>query len=504
MKTYNNGSNIIYFDSGFKYFFFEKSFFDKDGNKIKLSTQEIRLIEYLLKNHKEYRSYRELQDIISVKTQASMDTLRTLIKNIRQKTYRDIILNLSGIGYKLNLKDSYDLDCIDDKINILICDDQKTNLEFLKILILKNFKNAKVLLASGGKEAIDILKDNVVNIILLDIQMPEVDGWQVAEFIQKELKEQNIAIIFITSFYLDDEFEKKGFELGAVDYMTTPLNKNQLVNRLRLYIRNFLNERIILDQHIKNRQKDKLILQKEVRLAQVNILEKISHHWRQPLSLISSGAGAMQLLLMAGKDDKNFMLDSCRSIISTTKELSSIIEDFKTFFKPVSIREIFNLKSAIKDTVSIMSLKFKENKIKLKLELEDIGYDGYENEFKQVLISLFNNSLEAVAQNQNEDFRFIKIKLDYKNNYEKNKKIQNIEISIIDNGGGVDASIQDKIYEPYFSTKHGYSGTGLSLHLAQELMQRYFNAHIANQNINYIFENKKYNCANFKINLTKG
>ena len=122
-KTYN-------FKNGFKYSPSLKAFFDKDDKAIKLNVQEIFLIENLLKKSDEYINFEILQNIVGKKGSVSIDSLRTLVRGIRKKTYSDIISNLSGIGYKINL----DLTVIKNKINILIADDEKTNLEFLKLL----------------------------------------------------------------------------------------------------------------------------------------------------------------------------------------------------------------------------------------------------------------------------------------------------------------------------------------------------------------------------------
>ena len=90
-------------------------------------------------------------------------------------------------------------------------------------------------------------------------------------------------------------------------------------------------------------------------------------------------------------------------------------------------------------------------------------------------------------------YRFIKIIL---------KQNKNIDISIIDNGGGVPNDIEYKIYQPYFTTKHEYSGTAISLYVAKELIQRYFNGILTNENVECSFNNKDYICANFKLNFT--
>ena len=486
-------SKIYYFEKNFEYSALEKNFKNQNGDIIRLNTQEINLVEYLLKNNTKYNSYNELQNIIGKEIPISIDALRTLVKSFRKKTYSDIIINLSGVGYKINYDNTSEVTILNDKINILVVDDQKVNLYFLKILIDKYIENVNIFFASNGKKAIDILKTTKIDIALLDIHMPDISGWDIAKFIQEELKTSNMAIVFITSIYHEEEFEKRGYELGAVDYIIKPINQNQFINRLKLYIRNFLNEKRIFNEIEKNKQKDKLILQQEVSLAQTDILEKIAHHWRQPLSIISLSAGLINTYLDMDIYNKEEVVKSCQDIVSTTNNLSSTIDQFIKFFKSENIKTLFNLKDAIDDTIKIMSINFNENNIKLRLKLEDIEFNGFENEFKQILITILNNSLEILVDKQSLEFRFIEITL-----VQIDDKI---EVSIIDNGGGVKNEIEDKIYQPYFTTKHEYSGTGISLYLANELIHRYFNGSLTNQNIQYEIESKNYKCANFKLNF---
>jgi len=380
-----------------------------------------------------------------------------------------------------------------NKINILICDDQKSNVEFLNVLLKKYFNNINIFKVFGGAEAIDILKNNNIHILLLDIDMPNVDGWEVAKFIQNDLSDKNIATIFITSVYLAEKFSEKGFELGAVDYISKPINQNLLINRLRLYMRNYKQEEVILEKTNEGKEKDRLLLQKEIILSQSNLLEKIAHHWRQPLSVISTHASMIEYRADANIE-KDEIIKSSIKIMNVAQELSKIINQFKTFFQPEDNMKIYNVKKVINSTLQFLRFNLLQNHIKLVLKIENVELFGYENEFKQVIISLLNNSIDALNNDDIED-KFIKIEV---------KTIDDvISISITDTGGGISSDIVNRIYEPYFTTKHEYSGTGLSLHLSKQVVHRYLNGTLNNSNTSCTFKNKKYNCTKFTININE-
>ncbi|MEA2051005.1 MAG: hybrid sensor histidine kinase/response regulator [Campylobacterota bacterium] len=383
------------------------------------------------------------------------------------------------------------------QVNILIVDDQKLNIEFLNILIKKNMDNIDILTTTDSTTVIDILNKNDINIILLDINMPTLDGWEVAKKIKEDERFKNIAIIFVTDYYKADEFKQKGFKLGAVDFIAKPIDKDQFINRLNLYKRIFLQEKELLLEIEKNKEKDKQILQNEIRLAQNSILENIAHHWRQPLSVISTSASFLDIYLDGTL--KNIPIEElskyAKNIVNSTKEMSQTVDMFLNFFQPEEKRYSFNISDTIKDCTSIMHFNFLEKNINIEYELDDIKIYSYENGFKQILLSLLTNSLDILVEKNDLNNRYIKVVL----TTIKDK----IVLKMIDNGGGIPNDIQDKIFQPYFTTKHQYSGTGLSLHIVKELLSRCFNGTIKQINTKHRFDNKLKDCTQFEIQIDK-
>ncbi|MEA1917954.1 MAG: response regulator [Campylobacterota bacterium] len=124
------------------------------------------------------------------------------------------------------------------KYNILCVDDNENNLFTLKAL-LKTIKNVQSIEVPSAKDALDVLLKKKINLILLDIQMPDMNGFELAKILKSNKKTKDIPIIFITAVFKNDEFVKEGFEIGAVDYLTKPIDDNALLNKLSLYIKIF-------------------------------------------------------------------------------------------------------------------------------------------------------------------------------------------------------------------------------------------------------------------------
>jgi putative nucleotidyltransferase with HDIG domain/PAS domain S-box-containing protein len=122
--------------------------------------------------------------------------------------------------------------------NILCIDDNQNNLFTLSAL-LENRGNINVIEALGAKAGLDKLLLEKVDLILLDVQMPEMNGFELARLVKANKKTKDIPIIFVTAVFKSQEFIREGFEIGAVDYLTKPIDDNQLLNKIMLYLEIF-------------------------------------------------------------------------------------------------------------------------------------------------------------------------------------------------------------------------------------------------------------------------
>jgi PAS domain S-box-containing protein len=126
---------------------------------------------------------------------------------------------------------------------LLIVDDNEHNLYSLRQLIRKHM-DVEILEAISGKAALQIaLQSPDIDLIILDIQMPEMDGFQTASMLKIRKKTQHIPIIFLTAAFKTEEFQQKGYDVGAVDYLLKPIDDNQLINKISTYFRLIEKER---------------------------------------------------------------------------------------------------------------------------------------------------------------------------------------------------------------------------------------------------------------------
>ena len=142
---------------------------------------------------------------------------------------------------------------------ILIVDDNRNNLFTLRALIAKHM-DAEVLEADSGQAALDIaLKNPRIDLIVLDVQMPEMDGFQTASMLKVRQRTRDIPIIFLTAAYKTDEFQQRGYDVGAADYLLKPIDDNQLINKISTYLRLIEKERDmnrLLEQRVEERTRE--------------------------------------------------------------------------------------------------------------------------------------------------------------------------------------------------------------------------------------------------------
>ena len=223
-----------------------------------------------------------------------------------------------------------------------------------------------------------------------------------------------------------------------------------------------INDLVHLQQE--NINKEQMLYQQSKLAAMGEMIGNIAHQWRQPLSVISMVASAMKLELELGVDNKEGTAKNLQKMLDTTSYLSSIIEKFRNFFNPDNVSEEFYITDAFEENMEIFESSYKSNNIELILDLDEVKILSYKFELMQVIINILSNAKDALkAQNLEENYIFIKTIVN------EDKLI----IRIRDNAGGISKDLKDKIYEPYFTTKHQSQGTGLGLYMSNEIVKRH-------------------------------
>ncbi len=248
-----------------------------------------------------------------------------------------------------------------------------------------------------------------------------------------------------------------------------------------LQILNSALEEKIAQEVEQSRQKDQIMFRQSRLAAMGEMVGNIAHQWRQPLNAIVLIIQSFQMKKMLGKLNDEFIDSQVDEGIKLATSMSRTIDDFRNFFKPNKIEESFSVNRVIKESIDLVQLYYEKLNINMNLICEsDFDTLGYPNEFSQVMMNLFSNSKDVLSEKEDEK-KYIEIivKIDKKNKTGK--------ISVIDNGGGVPVEVIDRMFDPYFTTKHQSSGTGIGLYMSKEIIEKQMSGSIEVENISHRF-----------------
>lgn len=355
------------------------------------------------------------------------------------------------------------------KSSILIVDDISENIQVL----LKIFKDeCNILAATNGKRAIELaLSENQPDLILLDIMMPDMDGYEVCKQLKNSEKTRDIPIIFVTVLD-EDKNELKGLKLGALDYITKPINPDLV--RARVF------NHLELKQHRDNlkimlQEKEDVMIAQSRNASMGEMIEMIIHQWRQPLTTISVISNLEILDASSGNIiDNEKLIENMEKINKSLGYLSHTIDDFRYFFTQNKEKENIKIGDVIKEAQNLFGSSLNTNNISISIEDNDFfEVKSNSNALVQVYINLIKNAKDALIEKREEN-RYIKITV--------SDDEENIITTFCDNARGIDEGIIDKVFNPHFSTKDKKDSTGLGLYISKIIVEKTLNGTISVKN----------------------
>jgi len=373
-----------------------------------------------------------------------------------------------------------------EQYDILIVDDES---QFIQIIlnILKEVKNYNLVVATSGEQALTLIKEHTFNLILLDIIMQPMNGYEVCEILKSDKATKYIPIIFLTAKD-DQESIEKGFRVGSVDYITKPFYKNELLARVDTHIKLKLYE-----DELKHEieVQENLLAQQSKMATMGEVLESISHQWRQPLSVISMNSINVITSIELEQLDTQKLKSSMQDTMVQVKALSDTLSDFKTFLKQDVSKAAFSLKDTIHAATSILISRLNASEVTLVQNSEELWISGFRNELIHVIINIVHNAIDELDLKEHKRLIFIDA---YKEN-------NSVIIKIKDNAGGISPDILNNIFNSHFTTKEDRNGTGVGLYMTKKIITNSFDGSIEAETLEYSYEDAIYKGALFTIIL---
>ncbi|HEY9799321.1 MAG TPA: response regulator [Leptolyngbyaceae cyanobacterium] len=368
--------------------------------------------------------------------------------------------------------------------SILIVDDIPINIKVLFDIL--NQAGFRVTVAKNGQSALAKAKESLPNLILLDVMMPGIDGFETCRNLKADPKTKDIPVIFMTA--RSDTVDKvKGLQLGAVDYITKPIQHEEVLARINV--------------HLELRRTQLRLAQEEKMSSLGQLVAGIAHEINNPVNFIYGNlihaqnyiTDLLKLIKLYENHTVNpipeiqkfsqdieleFIKQDLPNLLSSltmgTERVEKIVRSLRLFSRLEDAEfQLFNIHEGIDSTIIILSHRLKASatnpEINIIKEYGDIPLvECYAGKLNQVFMNLLANAIDALEESA------VNIKIDHKLTIWIRTVVtddqKSILVEIADNGVGIPLDVQQTIFEQFYTTKPLGKGTGLGLAIAHEII----------------------------------
>lgn len=336
---------------------------------------------------------------------------------------------------------------------IFIIDDNTINIKVLSETLHNRYD---ISFARNGHEALEIIPKAVPDLILLDIMMPGIDGYEVCRRLKNERLTKNIPVIFITARDTNED-EKKGFDCGAVDYIKKPFRAEIVLARIKTHLELKLHRDKL--SGVVTERTSQLI--HSDRLATIGtIASAVAHEIKNPLFYISGNIELIQQYISENKFDK--INEKVEKVFDGINRISKLTESLNGYSRlDSSTLLICSIGEIVQDAVVIISHSLRHRNI--SISIDDIPdnlkiYCDFQK-MSQIFVNLINNAIDAIGDHEG----YIKISAEKSND--------KIVVTIIDNGSGIPEENISDVFTPYITSKEKNKGTGLGLFIVKRIIE---------------------------------
>ena len=378
---------------------------------------------------------------------------------------------------------------------ILIVDDKKENILPLKKIL--ELHSLSVDSAESGEEALKkILKTNY-SLIIMDVQMPGMDGFEVVETLAGSNRTKDIPVIFLSAVNKQKKFISRGYESGGVDYITKPVDSDLLILKVKTFLKLFeqqqelKNIRDILSKEVEIRKEAEENLERKVAERTNELLLKntelefsnhelqqftwvVSHDLKEPLRKIEIFTKIIKEKYL--KDEEK-AFDYAERTIGSAERMAKLINDLMDYSRlsSVVLPEKIDLSDIVQEVLSDLEYVIDEKKAVIKLD-EFPVLNGVPSQLRQVFQNLIGNALKFSRQ---ETHPLIEITSEIiaERNFDSAISPDGnfCRITVKDNGIGFDERYLDKIFVIFQSLndRSQYEGTGIGLAIAKKIIEKH-------------------------------
>jgi len=356
------------------------------------------------------------------------------------------------------------------KFTILVVDDVLKDIQ-LGINILKENPNYNLIFATSGQQALERVKEHSFDLILLDIIMPEMDGYEVCNYLKANPETSNIPVIFLTA-RVDQEDIIHGFEIGGVDYITKPFNAPELRARVDTH----LNLKRYYENEIKRKEQHLLEMQK---VASIGLLASgLTHDFNNLLAIMMGACNAVKRRLAQKEVDCAGIDGQFETICQTGEKATELINHLLGLTKKSEGQfEVVDLNAIVENIHAICSISFGRSvTFEISKYPQPAQVFGNFSQLEQLLLNLAINAQHAMTTmwlEKGHQGGTLKVSVCQGGKDGTSSVAETWLLQIEDTGVGIEKKILNDIFQPFFSTKETAGGRGLGLAIVKDVVERH-------------------------------
>ncbi|MBL4704985.1 MAG: response regulator [Flavobacteriales bacterium] len=397
--------------------------------------------------------------------------------------------------------------------NILIVDDLKENLLVLDTLLKE--EGYLVDKSTSGEDALKKCMKNDYDLFILDVQMPTMDGFELAQYLKNVNRTKHIPIIFVTALSQDIKHVKKGFDSGAMDYLPKPIDRELLKLKVRTFLEhkhqrthliNTQKQLVRLNDGLENTVEELKVAMEQLHTTQFQLVQSakmasvgqltagVAHELNNPINFISAGAAVLdnditdifKILEQYEKEESNTPDINNQNKVNALKEeleydvlkinivqtiadmkmgairVAAIVQGLRNFSRIDTGEKVrANVHEGLDDTLTILGPKLKDKANVVKNYAEDLEeISCYLSQLNQVFLNILANAEQAIEKDGTVTITTKK---------DKNK----VSIIIADDGVGMSEEVQQRMFDPFYTTKEIGDGVGLGMSITYGIVKEH-------------------------------